>query len=942
MATNFKGITIQLDVDSTKFDRALKDATRYVDAFDKRLKQVNDALKLNPKNVDLLTSKTQLLGEKERQLIINIEEFQRELNKLKADGVENTDSRIIDLATNIEKAKEELKKTQAEMQKADSSIVGINARLDKTQSVVLSVSDKLKKLGENLKWISGLSAAALGGATKVAIDYESAFASVRKTVDETANISYEDLSESIREMARELPSTASEIAEVVALAGQLGVRTEDVMKFSKAMIDLGNSTNLTAEESATMVAQFFNVTHGDLANVENFSSALVELGNNSATTEADIMQLAFRLAGAADNLGFTQQQILALATALSSAGLKAEAAGGSMSTVLQNIQKEVSGTKWSEANEGLKVWGQLIGTTGKEFKRQWSEDAFGTFQKVIQGLGTFKDEGGDVTSKLAEMGIETIRTTDSMSRLASAYQLLVGGGGNEGFVNMANRAFDEGTALQTESAKRYETTASKLKILYNNLKDTGIELGEFLLPTIKNLTTAGTKWLKKLREFVSRNKELTATTLTFVSALAPTLLGVSKLGSLLGNVVIPAVKGLITGFAALNPLYIGGAAALAALTAGLWAFSKRANSESYQLAKASMEYTDQIRESQASTEEYYETLNKNASTRMNELSYYQQLADELMTYYEKNGKVKKGYEDRVAYIQNELAQAGIIEREDIGKSIKKQEEYKKAIDDTIKSMEAQALMETQEGKYTQAIKDRAEATDWLIQNVHDLAWAKEVDRNKDKAWYMKNLQGGKMTQDDLKYAESLIEQEKLMQAQSKSSNFIISTTEGMREAIEKGEYQEAINQFNLEQLDLVDKGTGDILKKYVELRDKIEELKAMDNGTGFYADSIAKTQELLDALVAAVGLDVAEIERMLSSLTGAASGASVGVKSIIDGAKNSFSIPNTGYRSGGFGYNTGGFVSNVTINVNNNGKTISANEVRRWASIINEQLGGSF
>lgn len=936
MATNFKGITIQLDVDSTKFDRALKDATRYVDAFDKRLKQVNDALKLNPKNVDLLTSKTQLLGEKERQLIINIEEFQRELNKLKADGVENTDSRIIDLATNIEKAKEELKKTQAEMQKADSSIVGINARLDKTQSVVQSVSDKLKKLGENLKWISGLSAAALGGATKVAIDYESAFASVRKTVDETANISYEDLSESIRAMARELPSTASEIAEVVALAGQLGVRTEDVMKFSKAMIDLGNSTNLTAEESATMVAQFFNVTHGDLANVENFSSALVELGNNSATTEADIMQLAFRLAGAGSNLGFTQQQILALSTALASAGLKAEAAGGSMSTVLQNIQKEVSGTKWSEANEGLKVWGKLIGTTGKEFKRQWSEDAYSTFQKVIEGLGTFKDEGGDVTSKLAEMGIETIRTTDSMSRLVSAASNL------NKYTVMANTSFESGTALQVEAAKRYETTASKLKILYNNLKDTGIELGEFLLPTIKNLTTAGNKWLKKLREFVSRNKEVTATTLTFVSALAPTLLGLSKLGSLLGNVVIPAVKGLITGFTALNPLYIAGAAALAALTAGLWAFSKRANSESYQLAKASMEYTDQIRESQASTEEYYATLNKNASTRMNELSYYQQLADELMTYYEKNGKVKKGYEDRVAYIQNELAQAGIIEREDIGKSIKKQEEYKTAIDNTIKSMEAQALMETQEGKYTQALKDRAEATDWLTENIHDLAWAHDVWENKQNAWYMKNAQGGKMTQEDLKYAESLIEQEQLMQEQAKNSNMIIATTEGMREALEKGEYQEAINQFNLEQLDLTTAGTEEILKKYVELKDKIIELKNQDNGSAFYEDAIKKTQEMMDALVAAVGWDVSEIERMLSVLQGAASGATAGVKGVINSAKNSFTIPNTGFRSGGFGYNTGGFVSNVTINVNNNGKTISANEVRRWASIINEQLGGSF
>lgn len=47
-------------------------------------------------------------------------------------------------------------------------------------------------------------------------------------------------------------------------------------------------------------------------------------------------------------------------------------------------------------------------------------------------------------------------------------------------------------------------------------------------------------------------------------------------------------------------------------------------------------------------------------------------------------------------------------------------------------------------------------------------------------------------------------------------------------------------------------------------------------------------------------------------------------------------------QSGGFGYASGGFTSNVTINVSNSGRDITATDVRKWAGIINEQLGGSF
>src|SRR5690606_32035451 len=137
--------------------------------------------------------------------------------------------------------------------------------------------------GAGLTAFGALTVGALGVSAKAAVDWETAFAGVMKTVDETATTTYGSLEESLRGMARELPATHQEIAAVAEAAGQLGVATDDVAGFSQTVIALGESTNLTADEAATQIAQISNVM-GTLARdgaegVERFGSTLVQLGN---------------------------------------------------------------------------------------------------------------------------------------------------------------------------------------------------------------------------------------------------------------------------------------------------------------------------------------------------------------------------------------------------------------------------------------------------------------------------------------------------------------------------------------------------------------------------------------------------------------------------------------------------------------------------------------
>src|SRR5690606_31115820 len=125
-------------------------------------------------------------------------------------------------------------------------------------------------------------------AFKAAMDYESAFAGVRKTVDATEE-ELAQLSKGIREMAKELPASATEIAAVAEAAGQLGIETENILEFTRTMIDLGEATNLTAEQAATQFARFANIVGMSQKDFDRLGSTVVALGkNNCPVTEKSV------------------------------------------------------------------------------------------------------------------------------------------------------------------------------------------------------------------------------------------------------------------------------------------------------------------------------------------------------------------------------------------------------------------------------------------------------------------------------------------------------------------------------------------------------------------------------------------------------------------------------------------------------------------------------
>lgn len=323
--------------------------------------------------------------------------------------------------------------------------------------------DSIKSVSKKAFTAIGLAAGAMvTGVAAAGIGFESAFAGVKKTVNATTQ-ELEALKGGIRDMAKEIPTAANEIAGIAEAAGQLGIKTENILEFTRVMADLGVATNLAGEEAASTLAKFANITQMPQEKFSNLGSTIVALGNNLATTEADIAAMSLRLAGAGTQAGLSEAQILSFAGALSSVGIEAEAGGSAFSRVMTDMQLQV------ETNgEGLKDYAKVAGMTCAEFKDAFQKDATGAIIEFIKGLNNTERNGKSATQVLAEMGIEEIRLSDALKRAAGASDVF------ENALKLGNSAWEENNALTKEAEQRYQTTESKLKILGNQVTDLGI------------------------------------------------------------------------------------------------------------------------------------------------------------------------------------------------------------------------------------------------------------------------------------------------------------------------------------------------------------------------------------------------------------------------------------------------------------------------------------
>ena len=387
--------------------------------------------------------------------------------------------------------------------------------------------------------------------SQASMDFESAITGVAKTTDLT-DAELATMSDSIKALATEIPATTEEIAAVAEAAGQLGIQKDVLLDFTETMTMLGTATNMTADEAATALARFANITGMATDNYGRLGSVIVDLGNNFATTESQIVAMGTRLASAGKLAGLTEPEIMALAAAMSSVGIEAEAGGTAMTQTLNAIEKAVA-----KGGEDLSEFARIAGMSSEEFSTAWKNDAMSALTSFIGGLGKLDEQGESTVLVLEDLGLTGIRQSNMLKSLGLAADQMTGA------VNTANTAWQQNTALTNEANKRYATVQSRLTMMqnaYNNLK---VAIGDAYTPALGKSYELGTKVLNSFTEFVQKNPALVNAVTAFAGSVG--LVAAALAGY---TVIIKLARAATAAFATVSTAALGPIFAVTAAVAG--------------------------------------------------------------------------------------------------------------------------------------------------------------------------------------------------------------------------------------------------------------------------------------------------------------------------------------------------------------------------------------
>lgn len=522
-STTIKGITIKIGGNATKLLKSLEDVNKKSRDVQSELKGINTLLKFDPKNTELLKQKQTVLAE-------SIENTKKKLEKLR-EAEENVQKQVQEGKISQEQYRDfqrEIIATKQDLQKLKKQMKSFGSvtkqQLQAVGEDFKNAGNKMQEASQKLSKFSIATGAGLLGMAKTAIDFEEAFTGVEKTVDGTTE-QLANLKQGIRDMAKEIPASTTEIASVAEAAGQLGIATDDVLEFTRVMIDLGNSTNLSADEAASSLAKFSNIMGTTSDNYSRLGSTIVDLGNNFATTEADITAMAMRIAGAGKTIGLSEANVLSLATALSSVGIEAEMGGSAISKTMIKMATAVE-----NGGDNLKEFAKVAGMSTQDFKKCFEEDAITAISKFIVGLGDTEKAGRSTLAMLSELGFDEVRLRDTMLRAANASDVFTNA------INTGNKAWEDNNALTNEANKRYSTTKSQMQISINKIKDLSISLGTKLLPIVQK----GLTFLNKLADSFGNMSDETQNTILKLAGLTavttPVLSTTGKITSGVGKV----------------------------------------------------------------------------------------------------------------------------------------------------------------------------------------------------------------------------------------------------------------------------------------------------------------------------------------------------------------------------------------------------------------------
>lgn len=590
-----RGITIELGADTSGIAKALKNINSEIGTTQKQLKDVERLLKLDPGNTELLEQKQRLLNDQigeTKTKLESLKQAQKEVAKELQEtgkGQEQYDA----LEREIISCEEELKRLE---DRANQSNVALQ-KVAAAGETLKSAGSKVSALGDSMT--RNVTVPIVGAGTaivKVAGDFEQQMAKVSGIAQ-----AYGDDLESLKQNAMDLAETtrfgATEIAQAYEYMGMAGWDTNQILAGTPGIIDLATASGEELATVSDIVTDGLTAFGLSAEDTSRFVNVLAEAARSS-NTNVGMMGESFKyVAPVAGQMGYNIEDCAVALGLMANSGIKASMAGTTLRNMMQRMAKK---TKESEAamdrlglsltdDEGkMKSFAEImqdirsgfnqINMPLEEYNTKLDElDAAledGTikqkeYDKELEELNlqAFGAEGAEKARAAAMLGGTRAMaglmavagaTEEDFNALTQAIQ-----GSSDTMVMTADgaimpmtQALEEGKEIIQEfegtaasmAGTMNNTTQVSIQQLINQLQNMAIQLGETLLPIIRDVVSYISEWAKKFGELSPETQALIVKIGLMAAALGPLLSVGGRLMTGIGSIMsmVPQIAGAIT------------------------------------------------------------------------------------------------------------------------------------------------------------------------------------------------------------------------------------------------------------------------------------------------------------------------------------------------------------------------------------------------------------
>lgn len=423
-----KGLVLEIGGDTTKLVDSLKVPEKECSDLQSKLKSVNQMLKFDPTNTELLAQKQRLLKEQISSTEDKLKLLKETQRQFIADGGNVDSSQYIALQQEIQKTESNLKRLKSEQSGVSAELEAFGKKLEQT-------GDKIETMGKKVAPVSAAVGAGLTVATKNASDFEDGMAKM-STLFDTTQTSVKDLSEEFIKLSNETGKGATELAEAGYQALSASVPIQNVGKFVKTSAELakvGFTDTSTAVDVLTTAINAYGLSANDADKIAN---NLVNTQNLGKTTVNELASSMGKIIPTASSMGVNLNNLCTVYAEMTKQGIAtAEATtyanemlneiGDSGSTVAGILQQETGESFQQLMADGnslgdvLQILKDYAERTGTNFNELWSSTSAGKaalaitnsgaeeFNNTLQTMATSTDVLGEGLDKLSTPSANT-------------------------------------------------------------------------------------------------------------------------------------------------------------------------------------------------------------------------------------------------------------------------------------------------------------------------------------------------------------------------------------------------------------------------------------------------------------------------------------------------------------------------------------------------------